>query len=442
MRTVAPGKKWHIRALFGPASIVLLLLGTILFPGNALAETVNDPEAVFDTTTSVSSTNSQSVSPGYNDQKSVNFSGQLQATGGFLLNRDWMSGKGNAANNQTLQVTEGDFLLDLRYPNGLKAFIDASVLHSSAPISTANASDTSLGIKEFFVEYHVNHQIYVRTGKQFAVWGRSYFWNPVDFVNRNRQDFYNLTALQSGVVGTRLDFPMGTDSNLYFFLDQDGVTNPKDLAGVAKADLTWGNLAVGFSIWSRYRAVTQYGFDWSTNIWNWNVSSEFAISHGSNQLRMIDSPDGPVVGRAPSAWQARSTLTLMRQWNWERPNRITGTLEMFYNGDGYSTNVLDNPETATYLQTHNLIASNQLSSFYSAAFVTVSEFPTHDQSCAINGLLNAIDGSNVLSAQMTHNFSTDFNISALIANLSGGQNTEYGRSGAGVRVQAQTTLKF
>lgn len=424
---------------FAILAVTLFSVGTSV----VFADEILDPEAVFDTNAVQAATaNAPSVEVGYDNQKSVSFSGQLNATGGLLLNRDWMSGKTSVDSNKTLQYTEGDFFLDLRYPNGLKAFLDVALLHSSSAVSTANPYDTTLTVKELFVDYHVDRKVYVRSGKQFVTWGRSYFWNPVDFVNRNKKNFLDLSAIRSGIVGTRIDIPLGTDQNLYFFLDQDGVSTPKNFALVSKADLTWEDVAIGLSIWTKYHAVTQYGLDWSTRLWDWNVSQEVALSQGSNTPRMIETNGDLAIGSAPNTWQARTTLSLMRQFNWERTNRISNTLEIFYNGDGYTANVLENADKSAFLQANRLITANQLSTWYAAYFVIISEFPTHDQSLAVNGIINGIDGSSVISTQLTHNFSSDFSISALVAMINGSKTTEYGLSGDGLRVQAQTQLKF
>ena len=51
--------------------------------------------------------------------------------------------------------------------------------------------DTTLLIKEVFVDFNLANTVYFRAGKQVLKWGTGYFWNPTDLINIEHRSFTN-----------------------------------------------------------------------------------------------------------------------------------------------------------------------------------------------------------------------------------------------------------
>ena len=94
-------------------------------------------------------------------------------------------------------IMEGDFLLDARWREGIKAFADlwaGYTERSKSAEERANPNESEddnfeTVLKEFFGDVNIKHRAYFRFGKQNLKWGQGYFWNPTDLINEDRKDF-------------------------------------------------------------------------------------------------------------------------------------------------------------------------------------------------------------------------------------------------------------
>lgn len=385
------------------------------------------------------------ATPLYTDLRSVGFSGRLATYAIYGADRDWLFGRGGRFDDNDLTIlTEADFFIDIRLQKEVKAFIDVGLLNFADPdgLATDNVLTTLIDIKEFFVDMNIDRALYIRSGKQFLKWGRTFFWNPVDFVNTDQKDFLNLNQIRSGVYGVRLHAPMGVERNAYMFVKTADADNLDDFSWLGKYEFLTNGSEIGVSVLLKPRQASRFGVDLSSRIQEWNIAFETAVSYGSNTPR-VGMTNGQIVTDVPAGqWILESALNLSRAWNWERPDRIQFSYEVFYNGDGYSYNILDDPDKAAYLFANGLYQPNYLSTWYHAAFVTISEFPTHSTTLTLNGIQNLVDFSAILSAGLDYIVTDGFTVGVQLSAFIGQNNSEYLLAGNAVEGRLTSTLLF
>ncbi len=410
--------------------------------GENLLDQVPDESALFaDESSLVTSANPGEIAV-FGDQHSVAFSGRLDSFSTYGVNRQWLAGTGSFASNVLLTYTQADLFLDVRLPKGVKAFADVSLTNLPAAVSTASASTVAFDIKEMFIDFNLDRSIYVRTGKQFIQWGRAYFWNPVDFINREQRNFFNLNAVRSGVYGVRVHAPFGQDHNAYLFIDMTNANNLDDFAFLARADWLMGATEIGSSVWGANQKTFSYGLDFSSPLWGFDGSGELVLSYGSNQNKIVESGSSLVLASTQGQWIPVAVLGLSRQLHWERPNRINLRAELFYNGDGYGDNILLRADKKALLIASGLYRANYLSKLYGAAFVSVSEFPGRSSSLSFNLIQNAIDGSGIAVLGLNQSITDGFQMSPSLALYYGDASSEYLLSGYSLAFIVQALLTF
>ena len=419
--------------------LIVLLWGTqgVIYALDANA--LNADESTLFSGEHVSST-SMSIEPmeTFGDKRSVSFSGHLDSLTAYAVNRDWASGRGAFSSNLLSSYNQADLFLDVRLSKGMKLYTDASITSLPSAVSTASASTVAFDVKEMFVDFNVDKQLYIRSGKQFMQWGRTYFWNPVDFVNNSQRSFFNLDAVRAGIYGTRLNWPLGQSQNAYAFFDMTGATNLTDLALLLRYEWLAGTSEWGLSVWNKYQQVTRYGVDTSTQFLGSDLSGELALSSGTNQSVISGSTVAPIRDR----WVLSSTLGLSQTLNWERPNRISVHEEVFYNGAAYYDNILADPLRYALLTANNLYTANQLSAWYGAAFVSIGDFPSHGNTFTFNVLQNGVDASGVVSVGLSCQVVDGLVLNPSVAAYYGAANTEYLISGYGLAFLMQAVLTF
>ena len=323
------------------------------------------------------------------EQKSVNFTGQLQFDSAYYLNKK---------DNQLLVTTDGDLFLDVRLKKGIKAFMDVNVINLANPevVSSENTLSTLVDIKELFVDFNIDKKVYFRAGKQFLKWGTTYFWNPVDFVNIDQKQFLALDAIRSGIYGFRAHIPQGIN-NLYFFINSQDTQHLSQLALVTKYEFTVNNTEIGLSMYNKKDEVSLFGLDYSTNLFGLNWKNEIALTEKQ---------------------RLNTALNLGKSFNWERPDRINASYEIAYTDD---------------------LVEDYL---HQAFFITISEFPSYSTELQINGLQNLDDYSGILSTQLTYTILDEFKINLLTAMFFGDEDTQYLENDNRYLLQLSSTLQF
>jgi hypothetical protein len=124
------------------------------------------------------------------NQEKITFSGELNFTLGYGLTRKFLTGEAPITDNLSSSAIDADFLLDIRFLEGIKAFGDLFVRYDGSEEISSLA--TLVGIKEVFLDTNIGLRVYFRLGKQVVKWGKGYLWNPTDYINLDRKNFLDL----------------------------------------------------------------------------------------------------------------------------------------------------------------------------------------------------------------------------------------------------------
>lgn len=316
----------------------------------------NVPDAEFSTdlTMSVPTITSQKTASDESSLKSVSLSGILSAQTYYGLNSKWLSGEGRWLDNRFSSVTDGDLFLDIRFQKGYKAWLDLW-------FADIGPSPNILSLKEAFVDLNLDQTTWVRAGRQVLAWGRSYFFTPLDLTNSGSKSISSNSRTLSGTNGLKITTALGDNKTAYLFANTEGATNFDTVSLSGKVEWIAGTTEFALSGWTRYKQPAQFGFDFSTSVNGLNVMGEYGLLSRQSELGVMENP-----------LYSALCMTVMKNLNWELPERISLIWEGYFDGRGFSN-------------------SDQL---FQALFCTVTKFPISSTSVQFNLLMNHSDGSS------------------------------------------------
>jgi hypothetical protein len=252
---------------------------------------------------------------------------------------------------------------------------------------------------------------------------------------------------REGTYGLKMSIPFGTAVNLYGFADMYKMEKAGDMGGALKLEYLLGNTEMSLSCWGKKGYNPVGGYDFSTRILGWDILGEATLSHGSNMDRVRVVNGELETYRENGQWIAKACLDLGREFDGsDIPDRYSVKFEFFYNGAGYSHNVLSDtdryiynmqdpsnpaatipvPATrAEYMQYENIYQMNYLSRYYAALFTTVNRLFISELAFSLNGVANLTDYSYIVSAGLTYKDINDFQASLTVNNYIGRENREY-----------------
>jgi hypothetical protein len=359
------------------------------------------------------------------EQERLGLSGNLEASGTYLLTRDFLRGKTGQDDNELPLMVQGDFLVDARLMKSYRAFLDLA-------LGTVVGQPTPLILlKEVFVDFNFANKVYFRAGKQVLQWGVGYLWNPTDLINVQRKSFTDLTALREGVFGLRTDVVFSRAFHLYTFVDLNEVSDLTDLAVAARAEFLAGSVEFAFSGWGKYAQVPVFGFDLSAPLfWNLSLHGEGTLSWGFPGRKMRD--DGSTYSVSDEL-VPRASVGLSR--NFDSGNiqdRIVVNTEFYYNGLGYKENmfeVLPKIPTPPDLGRTDFIDkyyhSGDYGTWYGALFVTINRLFKTNLTLNLSGLGNFSDLSFITLAELDYAPVNNFTLSLTVSSFLGPDLREY-----------------
>jgi hypothetical protein len=370
------------------------------------------------------------------EQEHLGLSGNLEASGTYLLTRDFLRGKTGQDDNELPLMVQGDFLVDARLMKSYRAFLDLA-------LGTVVGQPTPLILlKEVFVDFNFANKVYFRAGKQVLQWGVGYLWNPTDLINVQRKSFTDLTALREGVFGLRTDVVFSRAFHLYTFIDLNEVSDLTDLAVAARAEFLAGSVEFAFSGWGKYAQVPVFGFDLSAPLfWNLSLHGEGTLSWGFPGRKMRD--DGSTYSVSDEL-VPRASVGLSR--NFDSGNiqdRIVVNTEFYYNGLGYIQNMFevlpelptpplpDLPPLTTFLDgdpTKDIgpyYHSGDYGTWYGALFVTINRLFKTNLTLNLSGLGNFSDLSFITLAELDYAPVNNFTLSLTVTSFLGPDKREY-----------------
>jgi hypothetical protein len=419
------------------------LLIICLFISTTIFATEIDENLLFsdeNTTVDSSQVLSDSLTEEF-EKESVTFSGSIMSRGMYLMHRNWLNSKSNIGQNQLLYFNEADFFLDIRLKKQTKAFINFSIISNTRETSSSsNILDNA--IKEFFIDTNINKAVYIRAGKQVLQWGRTYFWNPTDFINIEKPDFFDMGRYRQGVYGTKVHIPFGTSKNIYLFCNTQSADNLDQLAFAGKYEFLLNNSELAFSAWKKIGSGPAYGFDFSTNLFNIDVSGEASLIYERGRERITVDNNSASLKSTLNRWRSQASISFMKTFNWELSDRISLIGEFFYNEKGYNENIFNLPAAKDLLLNNNLYEANYYGKYYGALFASINKFPLTDTTLNFNAISNISDTSYVFITGLNYEPVDHFTISTNLNWFGGPPAAEYTYLGYGLAADIFTTIIF
>ncbi len=349
----------------------------------------------------------------------------------------------------------GSVTLDSRLQNDTKVFGNLEVNYypgfdTSNVLYRASGIDDSysLYLRELFMDFNLNRNIYFRIGKQVLQWGRCYFWNPTDLINVERNSFVEKIGSREGVYGARIHMPFGTIANIYSFINIQSVNRVDSISGTVKFEYLLGRNEMALSVWGKRGKPVVLGYDISTRVWDLDVKGEISLTTGGDFQASIKQRDSSLfVETINSGATPRMSLSVGRSFGFMGfPNALTINLEGYYNGGGYKGNMFrdtsryvvfaDRFKSLSYeekpratkkevLFEGNLYEPNYHSRYYTALFVNISRLFLSGLSCNLAGIVNIEQASSMVTGTFSYTMLNNVTISSTLTGYIGEKNTEY-----------------
>ncbi|MFC1610574.1 hypothetical protein ACFL6C_06425 [Myxococcota bacterium] len=200
---------------------------------------------------------------------------------------------------------------------------------------------TEVLLDQLWLKLDVAQLLFVTAGKQAVRWGSGRFWNPTDFLNRQKRDPLAIMDERTGVSMVKLHLPIESLGwNLYAVANLDEAETPELTGAALRAELLFGETEIALTYASRKNNPHQLGLDISSAIWLFDLRTEVAAQKG------IVTPffRGPLdiqrlafpreVSREDQ-WILQGTAALEITIRYADQDNVTVGVEYFYNDAGY-----------------------------------------------------------------------------------------------------------
>ncbi len=128
-----------------------------------------------------------------------------------------------------------DVYLDGRPTDRLRAYTQARLAHDFT------TSETGVDLDQLWLKFDVERALFVTAGQQRVKWGVGRFWNPTDFLNRQRRDPLDVFDQRLGVPLLKLHLPIESLGwNLYAVGTFDDARGPRDVGGARRPGVVAG----------------------------------------------------------------------------------------------------------------------------------------------------------------------------------------------------------
>jgi hypothetical protein len=383
------------------------------------------------------------------NKKSVGISGEILSVFPYTATRDFVSDN-DSSKNTFKPYMFGNIDFDARLPGNYKGFANADLEYHP------DTSKTDAYLRELFADFNFNKVVYFRAGKQVLRWGRCYLWNPTDVINIQKTTFLTRVQSRDGTYGLKMTVPFGTSVNMYGFADMNKTENSSDVGGAYKLEFLLGNTEMAFSAWGKKHYYPVYGYDFSTRILGWDLVGEASCSQGNNykKVRVVNG-NRLETYQEKDKWTPKASIDFGREFDGKDiSKRYSCKFEFFYNGAGYSENILQDANFYIYDKQitikdsegnkHNLpqgtkalyllgedslgnslYEPNYLSRYYAAIFTSVKRIFIEELTFNLNGIMNITDLSYIASAGLAYQNINDFKAGITINTYLGKKNGEY-----------------
>jgi hypothetical protein len=250
-------------------------------------------------------------------------------------------------------------------------------------------------LDQLWLKFDILRTVYVTFGKQPVRWGSGRFWNPTDFLNRQKIDPLALFDERNGVSLVRFHLPIESlNWNLYAVANLDGADVPDEIGGAFRAEMLFGQTEIALTYANRKNNPHQLGFDISSGLWLFDVRAELAALKGLETpfYRGPLDPAGlqfPVEYTRTDQWILQGTGAVELTARYSDQDTVTFGVEYFYNDAGYH-----NADKYPWLALNGAYTPLYLGRHYLGAYVYLPRPGLwNDTSFTVSGLGNLSDRS-------------------------------------------------
>jgi len=249
-----------------------------------------------------------------------------------------------------------ELYLDARPSGRLRAFAQGRIQTDFTTSQTQNAAvagtstdlfgfgitGTNAVLDQLWVKFDIARTVYVTAGQQRLRWGSSRFFNPTDFVNRQRLNPVALFDQRLGIGLVKFHLPLEEAGvNLYAILDVEDANRLDRLAGAFRAEWAVGTAELASSVAYQRDRGFRAGLDVSAGVGRFELRSEVALTYGDRTVFFEgDFSSPPLV--APDAVNREDQVLIQATFGGDttfRLNEDDDTLvlgfEYFFNDAGY-----------------------------------------------------------------------------------------------------------
>lgn len=252
------------------------------------------------------------------------YSFNLRASGTFV--------EGSEPTDQVSVTLNSQLYLDARPDPNFRAFGKVGLAYGAG--SSGSGEPLDLKLQELFADFNYANKVFFRAGKQNVKWGVGYFYSPADIINVGRINPLDPEAEREGPVALKMHYPKGT-SNYYLYTLFDDAKRFKDIALAPKVEFVAGKTEFGVGGFVKPEQYPLLMATVSSSFGELGFFGEAVLSLGSD--RGVLEPRGQyyeVILQDGPALQA--TFGGMYRFQDDQGHfDLTGTLQYYFNGEGY-----------------------------------------------------------------------------------------------------------
>ena len=418
-------------------------------------ELFNDTSTVVNTSEIVNTASMKEE----NNSKASYFNGVMNSAFFGNVNRKWLDVP-DSNNVKLSNYIVGNLMLDVRLPNGGKAFFNLEMPY------LPTYSSIVLLLRELFIDGNIAKKVYLRIGKQVLQWGRCRLWNPTDLINVEKKLFIPKIGYREGAYGLKMHIPFGTDYNLYGFLDTKSLSSVDSLAAAGKFEFLMGGTEMAFCLWAKNYYHSVFGYDVSTRIGGLDVVGELSLSKAANTYSIVQVID-TLKREKSDGLQTKACIDVGKKFNLFNFSRnLSVTLSFYFNSVGYDENMfldtlqynsdppyivqaitgfqpqIEKETKKDFLIRNNFYEQHSYSKYYGALFTQIDRFFLSGLATTFNIVYNLQQASMIASAGISYTSLNEFFTGILVSAYVGGDNTEYTFQNQALAVQINLGMSF
>jgi len=189
-----------------------------------------------------------------------------------------------------------DLFVDVRPSERVRAFAQGRVQHDftlseggpavdGGSLAVQNLAgfvgdETQVLLDQLWLKFDVAQRVFFTVGRQRLRWGSGRFFNPTDFVNRQRQNPLALFDQRLGVGLVKVHVPIESKgANLYGLVDLEDASTLERVGGALRGEFVAGPAEVAMTLAYRDGSGVRGGLDLSAGLWRFDVRAEASVTY-------------------------------------------------------------------------------------------------------------------------------------------------------------------